>query len=123
MDPSVEPLSATITSPDKTPSAKARNALSTQMPRELASFRQGMTTETSGPGLGIAASVSVQDCVWPNGPPGAAFLCGLANEAPLSPGNGLLDRNEILADNLADQIGLAEPLLVGPALVFNHDCQ
>src|SRR5579862_1142909 len=99
MEPSVEPLSATITSPDNAPSANARNALSMQMLREFASFRQGMTTETSGPGLGIAASAPIQDCVWP---PGAALLYGLANKAPFSPGRGLLDRNEVLTDGVTD---------------------
>src|SRR5213593_3642024 len=47
IDPSVEPLSATTTSPQMPASLKAASALSMQRAIELASFRQGMTTETS----------------------------------------------------------------------------
>src|ERR1700737_188201 len=47
MEPSVEPLSATITSPQRPADLNAPIALSTQMAREFASFKQGITTETS----------------------------------------------------------------------------
>src|SRR6266849_9669699 len=44
-EPSVEPLSATMTSPMRPPFRNAFTALSMQKARELASFRQGITTE------------------------------------------------------------------------------
>jgi hypothetical protein len=47
MEPSVEPLSATITSPRNPALRKEEIAFSTQKASELASLRQGMTTETS----------------------------------------------------------------------------
>src|SRR5260370_31750386 len=47
MEPSVEPLSATITSPVSPDARNAFTALSTQKASEFASFRQGMTTDTS----------------------------------------------------------------------------
>src|ERR1700730_11732805 len=52
MEPSVEPLSATITSPRSPALRKEEIAFSTQKANELASFRQGMTTETSNRGSG-----------------------------------------------------------------------
>jgi len=55
---SVEPLSATITSPRRPDLPNAEMALSTQNAIELASFRQGMTAETSKEfSKGRAASV------------------------------------------------------------------
>src|SRR5713101_9211005 len=48
IEPSVEPLSATTTSPRIPISRNAANALSTQIPIERASLRQGITTEISG---------------------------------------------------------------------------
>src|SRR5690242_8251487 len=47
IDPSVEPLSATTISPRRPAERKASMALVTQMPSEFASFKQGMTTDTS----------------------------------------------------------------------------
>src|ERR1700743_2879700 len=47
VEPSVEPLSATTTSPRKPADLNASSALPTQIPIELASLRHGMTTETS----------------------------------------------------------------------------
>ena len=46
-EPSVEPLSATITSPAIPPAAKYALAFLTHSPTVLASFRQGMTIESS----------------------------------------------------------------------------
>src|SRR5215468_7190434 len=59
MEPSVEPLSATITSPRKPAERNAAVALSIQKASELASFRQGMTTETSGAGPACATRESI----------------------------------------------------------------
>src|SRR6266436_4410035 len=47
MEASVEPLSATITSPESPALRNAPIALSTQYASEFASFKQGMTTDTS----------------------------------------------------------------------------
>ena len=47
IEPSVEPLSATTTSPRRPADLNASSALPTQMPMEFASLRHGMTTETS----------------------------------------------------------------------------
>src|SRR5215469_339227 len=47
IDPSVEPLSATITSPARPAARNAVTALSMQDPSEFASLRHGMTTDTS----------------------------------------------------------------------------
>src|SRR5882724_6906913 len=47
MEASAEPLSATITSPESPALRNAPIALSTQYASELASFKQGMTTDTS----------------------------------------------------------------------------
>src|ERR1700683_301271 len=47
VDPSVEPLSATITSPRRPDDSNARLALSIQKLTEFASLRHGITTETS----------------------------------------------------------------------------
>src|SRR5579863_2241952 len=46
-EPSVEPLSATITSPLIPASRSAAQAFRTQMPKVSASFRQGITTDSS----------------------------------------------------------------------------
>src|ERR1700730_861208 len=59
IDPSVDPLSATTTSPRNSPAANAAIALSTQIPSEFASFRQGMTTDTSKDS--VEASDSTKD--------------------------------------------------------------
>src|SRR3982074_370615 len=47
MEPSVEPLSATITSPKRPADFDAPIALSMQMGEEFASVKQGITRETS----------------------------------------------------------------------------
>src|SRR5579863_1161045 len=62
-EPSVEPLSATTTSPRSPEDRIASSALPTQMPMEFASFRHGMTTETST-GLSDASG---DDCVVADG--------------------------------------------------------
>ena len=46
-EPSVEPLSTTTTSPEIPMARRARQAFSTHTPTDSASFRQGITTETS----------------------------------------------------------------------------
>src|ERR1700693_5470956 len=48
IEPSVEPLSATTTSPFIPAFAKAVSAFSMQIATEFASFRHGITTDTSG---------------------------------------------------------------------------
>jgi len=59
-DPSVDPLSATTTSPTTPSGAKERVALRMQVARVSASLRQGRTTDSSttagvgGPGAGLA---------------------------------------------------------------------
>src|SRR6266481_237559 len=63
MDPSVEPLSATMTSPRRLALPKAVTAFSTQNASELASLRQGITTETSS-GMSVCwagSKVSVEN--------------------------------------------------------------
>src|SRR6266404_3900332 len=47
MESSAEPLSATITSPESPALRNAPIALSTQWASEFASFKQGITTDTS----------------------------------------------------------------------------
>ena len=127
IDPSVEPLSATITSPGKASLGERHaNALSTQMPREFASFRQGMTTETSRPSAwNRQVSALVQDCVWPklrsSWRSRSYRACQQSSTFP-RPSIAGSERSE-LANDLEDQIGLAQPLLVGPALVLNHHRQ
>src|SRR5579863_8516955 len=63
IEPSVEPLSATTTSPRSPEDRIASSALPTQMPMEFASFRHGMTTETS---MGLS-DASGDDCVVADG--------------------------------------------------------
>src|SRR2546430_15873378 len=48
MEPSVDPLSETTTSPRILESRNAVTALSTHMAIDFTSFRQGITTDTSG---------------------------------------------------------------------------
>src|SRR5215469_3678184 len=101
IDPSVEPLSATTTSPVRPPSANARQALSMQMPSEFASFRQGITTETSGarPEVGVSVSAGLlQDCVWLTATSGAP-LERLSNKEQFAPPDNLPDRSEIPLDD------------------------
>src|ERR1700727_2711839 len=59
VDPSVEPLSATTTSPRSPADLNASSAFPTQIPIELASLRHGITTDTS---TGLSAASS-DDCV------------------------------------------------------------
>src|SRR5438093_13026305 len=59
-EPSVEPLSATTTSPATSRPLNAANALSTQHASDRASFRHGITTDISS---GVAASDSREDSV------------------------------------------------------------
>src|SRR5579863_4594148 len=47
IEPSVEPLSATTTSPHRPAARNASIAFETQTPREFASFKHGITTDTS----------------------------------------------------------------------------
>src|SRR6266404_5602307 len=56
MEASVEPLSATITSPESPALRNASIALSTQYASEFASFKQGMTTDTSTGCVALAES-------------------------------------------------------------------
>src|SRR4051812_43123348 len=62
LEPSLEPLSATTTSPANPAAAKERIALSTQMPMEFASLRQGMTTDTSSGSSGRVLSGECCGC-------------------------------------------------------------
>src|SRR6266403_383668 len=56
MEASVDPLSATITSPENPALRNALSALSTQCASEFASFKQGMTTDTSTGCVALAES-------------------------------------------------------------------
>ena len=68
-DPSVDPLSATTTSPTTPSVAKERVALRMQVARVSASLRQGRTTDSSttpgvdGPGAGLAVGGAADDAV------------------------------------------------------------
>src|SRR5215467_11818495 len=68
MEPSVDPLSATTTSPFTPKSWKAARALSMQNAIDSASFRQGITTETSTSPAGDADPLAligwVSDFAW-----------------------------------------------------------
>src|SRR5919198_2817102 len=57
VEPSVEPLSATTTSPRMPASLKAAVALSMQNAMDCASLRQGITTETSRASFGISSVI------------------------------------------------------------------
>ena len=57
-EPSVDPLSATTTSPTTPSAAKERLALRMQVARVSASFRQGRTTENSTAAGGVRDSAS-----------------------------------------------------------------
>src|SRR5690349_24887499 len=57
-DPSVDPLSATTTSPATPSSVNDRRALRTQVARVSDSFRQGRTTDSSTTAVGTPGSAS-----------------------------------------------------------------
>src|SRR6202790_3550656 len=59
-EPSVEPLSATTTSPRSLAARKACIAFSTHTPIEFASFKQGITTDTSAGCASASASTRVE---------------------------------------------------------------
>src|SRR6185369_4182300 len=91
-DPSVDPLSATTTSPTTPSVAKERVALRMQVARVSASLRQGRTTDSSttagvgGPGAGLAVGGAAVDTLG-SGVCGAVVdalvlaVCGAADDA------------------------------------------
>src|ERR1700675_2006779 len=62
IDPSVDPLSPTTTSPRSPAEPNALIAFETQIPIEFASFKQGITTDTSSPSSapGFAAAAAAR---------------------------------------------------------------
>ncbi len=47
-------------------------------------------------------------------------LAGSAYEFPFAPGDRFVDGDEVNAGDFLDEIGLAEPLVVGAAFELNH---